>query len=73
MLTIEGLIAVLALCMTAFGLGYMMGNNDKTQKQPPSRDKVSGYCCKLINRANRLSVDPGGYLFAADALLFLFR
>lgn len=32
MLTIEGLIAVVALSMTAYGLGYMMGNNDKTQK-----------------------------------------
>lgn len=32
MLTIEGFIAVLGLCLTAYGLGYMMGNNDKTQK-----------------------------------------
>jgi len=31
MLTIEGLIAVLGLCMTAFGLGYSMGNT-KAQK-----------------------------------------
>lgn len=34
MLTIEGLIAVISLCLTAFGLGYSMGNkdNDKPQK-----------------------------------------
>ncbi len=33
MLTIEGLIAVLALCMTAFGLGYTFGkDSNKTQK-----------------------------------------
>ena len=27
MLTIEGLIAVIALCITSFGLGYEMGKN----------------------------------------------
>lgn len=34
MLTVESLVSVVALCMTAFGLGYTMGsnNNDKTQK-----------------------------------------
>ncbi len=34
MLTIEGLIAVISLCVTCFGLGYAIGNkdNDKTQK-----------------------------------------
>ena len=34
MLTIEGLIAVLSLCLTAFGLGYAIGgkDNDKIQK-----------------------------------------
>lgn len=32
MLTFEGLIAVVSLCLTAFGLGYAIGNNDKTQK-----------------------------------------
>ena len=31
MLTIEGLIAVISLCFTAFGLGYAIGSN-KTQK-----------------------------------------
>ena len=31
MLTIEGLIAVISLCLTAFGLGYAIGSN-KTQK-----------------------------------------
>ncbi len=34
MLTIEGLIAVISLVLTAFGLGYAIGNKDnhKTQK-----------------------------------------
>lgn len=27
MLTIEGLIAVLSLCLTSFGLGYSIGKN----------------------------------------------
>lgn len=31
-LTIEGLIAVLALCVGAFSLRYMIGQNSKTQK-----------------------------------------
>lgn len=32
MLTLEGLIAVLSLCLTSFGLGYAIGYNHKTQK-----------------------------------------
>ncbi len=32
MLTIEGLISVISLVLTAFGLGYAIGNNNKTQK-----------------------------------------
>ncbi len=32
MITIEGLIAVISLVLTAFGLGYTIGYNDKTQK-----------------------------------------
>ena len=32
MITIEGLIAVISLVLTAFGLGYTIGHNDKTQK-----------------------------------------
>ena len=34
MLTIEGLIAVISLCITCFGLGYAIGSkdSDKTQK-----------------------------------------
>lgn len=32
MLTLEGLIAVISLCMTAFGLGYSIGSNSKSQK-----------------------------------------
>ena len=32
MLTLEGLIAVLSLCLTSFGLGYAIGSNNKTQK-----------------------------------------
>ena len=27
MLTLEGLIAVISLCLTAFGLGYSIGSN----------------------------------------------
>lgn len=44
MLTIEGLIAVISLVLTAFGLGYAIGSKDnhKTQKQPPRSDKLSG-------------------------------
>ncbi len=32
MLTLEGLIAVVSLVLTAFGLGYAIGSNNKTQK-----------------------------------------
>lgn len=34
MLTLEGLIAVISLALTAFGLGYAIGSKDssKTQK-----------------------------------------
>lgn len=32
MLTIEGLIAVIGLVIAAFGLGYSIGNNHKSQK-----------------------------------------
>lgn len=32
MLTVDSLIAVIGLCVTVYGVGYMMGNNDKTQK-----------------------------------------
>lgn len=28
MLTIDGLIAVISLCLTAFGLGYAIGSNN---------------------------------------------
>ena len=31
MLTLEGLIAVISLCMTSFGLGYAIASN-KSQK-----------------------------------------
>ncbi len=31
MLTLEGLIAVIGLCLTAFGLGYSIGSSN-TQK-----------------------------------------
>jgi hypothetical protein len=29
MLTLEGLIAVISLCVTMFALGYAVGHNDK--------------------------------------------
>lgn len=32
MLTLESLIAVISLVLTAFGLGYAIGNNHKSQK-----------------------------------------
>lgn len=32
MMTLEGLIAVISLVLTAFSLGYAIGSNDKTQK-----------------------------------------
>ena len=32
MLTFEGLIAVISLCLTAFGLGYSIGSNSATKK-----------------------------------------
>ena len=32
MLTIEGLIAVLSLTLTAFGLGYAIGRNHNTRE-----------------------------------------
>lgn len=34
MVTIEGLIAVISLCLTAFGLGYAIGskNTDNSKK-----------------------------------------
>ena len=46
MLTLEGLIAVISLCLTAFGLGYAIGCNH-TKKQPPQPRKLNGYF--LIN------------------------
>ena len=32
MLTIEGLVAVFSLVLTAFGLGYAIGRNNDTRK-----------------------------------------
>ena len=32
MLTIEGLVAVFSLVLTAFGLGYAIGRNSDTRK-----------------------------------------
>ena len=33
MLTIEGLISVLGLCLTCFGLGYAIGSKDNNKTQ----------------------------------------
>ena len=33
MLTMEGLIAVVSLCLTAFGLGYTIGSKDNNKAQ----------------------------------------
>ena len=40
MLTLEGLIAVIALCLTCFALGYTFGK-DSTQKRRQDRGKFS--------------------------------
>ena len=59
MLTMQGLIAVLSLCLTSFGLGYAFGKDtDKTQKQPPCPDKTVTAIADYHIRANRLSVAP---------------
>lgn len=36
MLTLEGLIAVISLCVSIYSLGYSNGKKD-TKKQPPKR------------------------------------
>ena len=41
MLTLEGLIAVLSLCLTAFGLGYTIGGNHKKITAQPNQ--LNGY------------------------------
>ncbi len=33
MLTMEGLIAVISLCLTCFGLGYAIGSKDNNKPQ----------------------------------------
>lgn len=33
MLALEGLIAVISLCLTAFGLGYSLGSKDNHKSQ----------------------------------------
>lgn len=33
MLTLEGLIAVVSLCLTTFGLGYAIGSKDNQNSQ----------------------------------------
>jgi len=44
MLTIEGLIAVLSLCATFFGLGYAMGSHDRDNTKITAQpQKLSGY------------------------------
>ncbi len=45
MLTIEGLIAVISLALTAFALGYAIGCDDRknSQEWPPRSDKLGGY------------------------------
>ncbi|MFQ9514362.1 MAG: hypothetical protein ACLRZ9_00900 [Eubacterium sp.] len=37
MLTIDGLIAVISLCLTAFGLGYAIGSNNAKNNRPQPR------------------------------------
>ena len=43
-MSIIDFIAVVSFGLTCFGLGYSFGKDrDKTQKQPPRPDKLSGY------------------------------
>ena len=60
MLTIEGLISVLGLCLTCFGLGYAIGSkdNNKPQKQPPLVWKTLRLFLQVIKRTSRLSAVP---------------
>ena len=68
---ILGLIAVLSFGLTCFGIGYTFGkDSNKTQKQPPRSEKLSGFSVQHY-RANRLSVVPKGCLLPADALFYL--
>lgn len=41
MLTLESLIAVIRLCLTAFGLRYTIGNKDNNNR------KIAAPVCKL--------------------------
>ena len=41
MLTLESLIAVISLCLTAFGLGYAIGSKDN------NNHKIAAPVCKL--------------------------
>lgn len=43
MVTIEGLIAVFSLCLTAFGLGYSIGYNTKNNRRVPKLE-VNPFC-----------------------------
>ena len=51
-MTFEGLIAVMSLILTAFGLGVYYGNkfpgSNKSQKYPPTSGKLSGIFVKLF-------------------------
>ena len=43
MLTIDSLLAVISLAFTAFGLGYAIGSNNKSQKITIQSANESGY------------------------------
>ncbi len=57
MLTIEGLIAVISLCVACFSLGYSIGKDSKTKNNRPVC-KLSGYFITTIMWTSRLWAAP---------------
>ena len=53
MLTMEGLIAVISLCLTAFGLGYAIGSKDKNKPQiaAHSLENLAAILYGIVNSA----------------------
>ncbi len=58
MLTIEGQIAVISLCLTCFGLGYTIGNHKTQNNRPVLRKQAVILVIILFQWTNRLSVAP---------------
>ena len=56
-MSIVDFIAVVSFGLACFSIGYTFGkDSNKTQKQPPTSGKLSGYFCNLLYWTNRLSV-----------------